>query len=257
MQALNNIEGPNLLGFPIGYKYGLTLFNSFSDSVNDILIDAGGARDLTNAFNLYRNAAHTKQIDATFSDSALASGGRDSNDNLTGPKWFNVLLIGGSGKTSQGFFTTSSSPTLPTGFTYYRRLGSIYWTGSTIKAFHQYGDIFIWDTLNLDSTATIGTTASQITLLVPIGVVVEAKIRCSTSAAGAYAILVTSTNETNSTPSSTYNDSIGADVNSITTNYPGRFPLQVITDTSAQIRLRALANSSQCAVHTKGWREFF
>lgn len=171
------VDGSQLTGIsttapmPLGYLSGFTLLNNSTDATNDIDVAAGAARGDANGMDLSNTSTVIKQLDVVFAEYAspgTPSGGRATADNLTGAKWFHVFVIGGSGKNAQPFFATSASPTLPTGFTAKRRVGSIYWTGSAIRAFVQYGNLFSWNAVSLDlNSTTIGTSATAATLLVP------------------------------------------------------------------------------------------
>jgi hypothetical protein len=158
---------------PRSYLTGLALSNNGADATNDIDIASGICRASDNAADLTIAATHVKQIDVVFAEYSVigtASGGRDSADNLTGAKWFYAYLIGGSGKNDQAFFSTSASPTLPSGFTYSRTIGSVYWTGSTVKAFTQTGDVFHWTAPALDVDVTnLGGSTTGYTLTTPTG----------------------------------------------------------------------------------------
>jgi hypothetical protein len=158
---------------PRSYLAGLALSNNGTDATNDIDIAAGECRSSDDTANLVIASAHVKQLDVVFAEYSVigtASGGRDTADNLTGAKWFYAYLIGGSGKNDQAFFSTSASPTLPSGFTYSRTIGSVYWTGSTVKAFTQTGDVFHWTAPALDVDVTnLGGSTTGYTLTTPTG----------------------------------------------------------------------------------------
>jgi hypothetical protein len=153
--------------------YGLTMSNNSTDATNDIDVAAGGCSDDTYAGRLTMSATCVKQLDVVFaeySSPGTASGGRASADNTTGAKWFHVFLIGGSGKNTQPFFATSLTPSLPSGFTTKRRIGSIYWTGSTIRGFIQMGDLFVWKATVQDFNSNATETRTNRTVSVPGGV---------------------------------------------------------------------------------------
>lgn len=163
---------------PAGYVSGFLATNNASDLTNDEDTGAGSARDDTNAFDLVTTQTIVKQLDVAFAEyvsPGTASGGRASADNLTGAKWFYKWMIGGSGKNTQPFYSTSASPTLPTGFTYKKLVGWLYWTGSAIQRYIQRGneskreyDWYQLSALDYDSS-TLGTTPANVTVLVPPG----------------------------------------------------------------------------------------
>ena len=238
-------------GLPRGYLAGLTLANNVTDAVNDIDVAAGAARDDANGNDLITTATIVKQIDVVFAEYAAPgtpSGGRASADNLTGAKWFHVFMIGGSGKNTQPFFATSLSPTLPTGFTFKRRIGSVNWTGSTILAFKQDGDEFLLNTPVADiNTSTLSTTAVLFAVTVPDGVKVRAIVDFSMFHATSSAVLISSPDQADTAPA----------VNGIATMmsvnaYSGSGKI-VRTDTSRRIRARASAASTNLFGTTNGW----
>ena len=169
---------------------GFIMANNATDATNDIDVGAGIALDDTRLLQLKTSATIVKQIDVAFAEytsPGTASGGRDSADNLTGAKTFNVFMISGFGKPAQPFFSTSLTPTLPTGFTRKRRVGGVYWDGAAIKPFTQDGDEFIWATVHTDLAAGAwGNTAGLTThSSLPTGVKVVAILRAIfTSSAG-------------------------------------------------------------------------
>src|SRR4029434_10376372 len=69
---------------------------------------------------------------------------------------------------------------LPSGFTQFRRIGSMLTTASQWTAFSQLGDEFLWVTPVGDvNDATLGATAKTYVLTVPTGFQVNALIRSS------------------------------------------------------------------------------
>ncbi len=246
---------------PLGYLSGLTLANNGSDATNDLDIAAGAARADDDLADLRLTATNVKQLDVTFSEySAIGtpSGGRDSSDNLTGAKTFHVFLIGGSGKNTQGFFSTSLSPTLPPGFTRKRRVGSILWNGSTIVAFVQDGSYFRLKASVLDvSVTTPGTAAVLATLSVPAGINVHALINASYADGVANADLnISDPSANDEAPSKTaapLGTLWGGNVGPTLVNTVGS--LRVRTNTSSQVRYRAGASSANAVVRiaTLGW----
>lgn len=246
---------------PTGYLSGLTLANNGSDATNDIDLAAGATRSDDDLADLRITSTNVKQLDVTFSEySAIgtASGGRDSNDNLTGAKTFHVFLIGGPGKNTQGFFSTSLTPTKPSGFTRQRRVGSILWNGSTIVGFIQDGSYFRLKASVLDvNTTNPGTSAVTSTLSVPTGLNVRALINASYGDGAGNADLnisdLAANDEAPSKTAAPLGTLWGGNVGPTLLNTVGL--LQVRTNTSAQIRYRAGASSVNAVVRiaTIGW----
>lgn len=259
-QVLTSAGAGNLptftsIGLPTGYLTGLKVSNNGSDAVNDIDIASGKARSDGDAADLTLASTHVKQIDVTFAEYSsigTASGGRDSGDNLTGAKWFRVYLIGGSGKNTQAFISTSSSPTLPSGFTWKRRIDFIYWNGSTIVGFKRMGNWRRWNTPTLDvDTSTLGTTATNFALNLPTGYRWWVMGPVFTNANAAGGLHVASADVTDSAPSASAAP-LGFGAYSSGPN-SGQGWITPFTDTSSQIRARADAANRTFRFSVHGW----
>lgn len=239
---------------PRSYIAGFNLANNTTDPANYLDVAPGAARDENNGYDLATLSTIVKRIDAVFAEYTLpgtASGGRDSNDNLTGAKWFHVYEIGGAGKNTQPFISTSLSPAMPSGFLYRRRVGSIYWTGSAIRAFAQIGDTFYWAASPEDiNTGSLSTTYSSFPLSVPTGVVVEAiaqgVVNCATVPCALFVVRPGDAEHTNNPLARV---SVANQATAI-----GRFT--TLTNTSAQIQARGSQVSTTLTLATVGWRDF-
>lgn len=226
-----------------------------TDAVNDIDFQIGECR-ADAAYELLKLAAvNVKQIDVVFAEYTLIgtpSGGRDSADNLTGAKTFNTYLIGGAGKNTQGFMSTSLAPTLPAGFTFSRLTGSILWDGATIVAFSQLGDEFLHLVPPaIFSTAALGDAELLVTLDVPTGRKLRPLLNVfGLRSATDWEIYLYSPDVTSATPSPTVTPlaTLGGNPeerqNAIT---------HLRTNTSAQIAARADAASTTLRIATLGW----
>ena len=244
-------------------RWGLGLANG-SDATNDIDCAVGAARDSTDRMDLRIEATHTKQIDVSFAEySAIGtpSGGRDSSDNLTGAKWFRVYVIGGPNKNTQLFFSTSASPTLPSGFLWYRRLRYIYWDGSAIRLFLNVADRMLYKVAVQDGNLTDpGTSANTITSsAAPPDAKCYADVaviaRDATPAAETY-ILMTPSNATDTAPSisvaSGYLPAAGAGVPTAT-----NWRQDILLNSSGAFRIRFSASTADHTVyfHFHGFRD--
>lgn len=156
------------------------------------------------------------------------------------------------------FSTNASSPTLPTGYTKYKRLraSQIFTDGSAniIPSFSD-GIQTSWVTVRQDIAVTNpGTSAVLRTLSIPLGIktypIAQYTYFESTAPVGAIYGLVTSPQQTDSTPSSSlYTWNGGPDL-------PGSvFSGLVQSNTSSQIRTRLAGSgaSSNIVITTSGW----
>ncbi len=247
------VESPGML-------YGLTLSNNATDAVNDIDIAIGSCVDPTLGELLTLPSIITKRLDAAWAV-GTNQGGLDTGAiaNTTYHIWIIKRLD--TGVVDALFSASATAPTMPTGYTAKRRIGSIVRAGATIRAFIQVGDLFTWDVPASDvTTTTPGTSAITPTLTVPVGIVLEAQIAFGLLVNGAIGVaigyaLLTSTAQTNTTPSATaynvsYTDGDGSDISFDTF-------AAVLTDTSGQIRYRVSAGGATVTakLRTLGWRD--
>jgi hypothetical protein len=258
--AYADIPPPSLVA-PRGYIDGFVVSNDTTDAVNDIRVSAGLARDDGDAANLSTTATILKQLDVVFAEYSApgtASGGRASADNLTGAKWFHVFLIGGSGKNTQPFFATSLTPTLPSGFTVKRRVGSIYWTGTAIRAFLQMGDEFLWMQPIYDGNPVgVFTTGALVSLSVPSGIKVWALFN-----AGAYEAsrsLTFTSPDLTAIASATAGFPKSANTQFSISNETGStialVPMPPTrTDTAGRVYAR-VSNATNAIILTRGWKD--
>lgn len=244
------------VALPTGYFTGLKLEQDAGDPGNDIIVHPGAARDTGDARNLVLTVDCVKQIDVVFAEYTTPgspSGGRSSSDNLTGAKWFHVFVIGGSGKNTQPFFATSLSPILPTGFTEWRRAGSVWWNGTNIRSFRQIGRTFYFtnpNSLDVD-TSSLGTTATTYSVTTPSGLKTMAVLQVASSHASLFTgVYLSDPDATDLAPSSSAAPlaSVGAGVGTLTNG-----EIHVMTNTSSQIRARAANSSTTLKLYAKGW----
>lgn len=152
---------------PKGYLWGLTLSNA-ADTVNDITVAAGEAKDESHTGVMVLAAAITKQLDAAWAVGTNAGGlntGVKANDT-----WYEVHLIKrvDTGVVDVMFTTTANRATLPANYTLQRRIGWIRNNGTpTILQFTQVDDHFTLTTQRNDAAFTATTTATAVTLTVP------------------------------------------------------------------------------------------
>lgn len=227
------------------YLAGLQMSTAGSSST--ISISAGVAADSTNAVMMSLASAMSKTTSAWASGSG--NGALDTG-TIAASTWYHAHLIFNGTTVDVLASLSATAPTLPSGYTRSRRIGSMktdassHWVG-----FSQNGDEFLWSTSAADDNpATVTTTASLLTLSVPSGIKVNALFRArmgSTSAANA---IFTSPDETDQAASVPQ-----LDLSSVASNFSsGRFSVR--TNTSAQIRVRSDQSSGvNMYIGTFGW----
>lgn len=164
------------------------------------------------------------------------------------------------------FASTSTAPTLPTGYVYYRRIFSLSTSSSgvlqagTPTEINGGGLTYYLATQVKDvDTSSLGTSATLYTLSTPGGVKVQPLVRAQTNNNGNF-ILLTSPDETDVAVGSAYNVVPMWDVCAGTSNATlptgSSTSVILITNTSSQIRARANQASVTLAVITRGWIDF-
>lgn len=229
------------------YLSGLTL--SYS-SVTVFGIAAGAANDSTNASAMVLPSAFTKTTSAWAV--GTGNGGLDTGA-IGAASWYHVYLIQrpDTGLVDVLYSLSASAPTMPANYTLFRRIGSIKTAASQWVSFTQTGDQFIW-AVTLTDVNNIATVASRVskTLTVPTGVVVDALIRAVVAGTNSQALIFTSLQETDQAP---VNAASGlADVTSAA-GVAGLGNLSRLTNTSAQIGVRATGATTTYSIYTYGW----
>lgn len=238
-----------------GYIDGLITSRSSTTAIG---ISAGTCRDSTNAADITCSSAITKTT-SSFS-AGTGNGGLDTGA-IAANTWYAIFAIK---KDSDGTFdglisTSATAPTMPAGYTYYRRIGFAKTNGSSQwTAYFQTEDIFLWDVPVQDINVTNpGTTAVTRTLSVPTFKVFPL-IHCdSTNVTTNFFVLITALDQTDTAASSsvyTYRCS-NADGGSFV--YGSADVTNIWTNTSGQIRSRQSASgaSDTFRISTLGWRD--
>lgn len=238
----------NTIALPRGQLAGMTTSNNVGTPNTKIDVSAGTCRDDTDAFNIVFAASKTIDCGTTGAN-ALDTGA------LANSTWYHLYAIAKADGTMAALASTSvSSPTMPSGYIYKRRIGSAKTDGSAhFITYVQLGDEFLWKSTvkDVDNTGP-GTSAVLYTLSVPTGVQVGALFSLFTSNGGTASTLVTSPDQTD----------VAADTTSlfsVITTASNTAPIahmQVRTNTSAQIRARSdTASVSAMRIQTKGWED--
>ncbi len=246
-----------------GFSYGYPAMRSYlsgctmstAGSSTTMSIADGIAVDSTNV-----SAMVVAAISKTTSAWAVGSGngGKLSAAAIANNTWYHWYAIQrvDTGVVDVGFDTNATSPTLPTNYTLFRRIGSGLTNGSAQwVSFVQYGDLFEL-LANVQSVATTnpGTSAITPTLTTPLGVKVRAWISAvlnNVTSSGTY-VLFTDPAQTDSAATNAQN-SLAAGGNGASNQVGGEF--YVTTNTSSQIRYRLSSSgvSDVMYINTRGW----
>lgn len=219
---------------------GLTL--SAAGGTGTFGIAAGAAADSTNVSLLSLASAYTKTTAAW----GLGSGnGALDTGAIANATWYSVYVIQrvDTGITDVLFSLSATSPTLPTNYTLFRRIGSMKTDGSAHWiTFIQDGNFFWWVTAVADiSSVNPGTAAVTRTLAsVPTGLNMLALVQfvvVNSGSAGGVAAYLSDLATTDSTPSQTFTDLALVD-NATGGVASAGARISVRTNTSAQVRSR-------------------
>jgi hypothetical protein len=116
-----------------------------------------------------------------------ANGALDTG-TIANSTWYHVFLIKrtDTGVVDVLISTSATSPTLPTNYTLFRRIGSMKTDGSAQwTKFSQNGDEFLWDAPVSNISTSPGSTAIQTaTLSTPLGIKTVAILQVGASATG-------------------------------------------------------------------------
>ena len=126
---------------PRGSIWGLGLSNNVTDATNDIDITTGQCSDSTGTADIRLGSALVKRLDAVWAVGTNA-GGRDTG--AISDTWWHVFVIKNltTGVVDALFSTSPTAPTMPSGYTVFRRVGSVYRVSGVLEYFHQLGDYF-------------------------------------------------------------------------------------------------------------------
>lgn len=118
--------------FPTGYMYGFRTYNNASNPTYQIDIEAGVCRDYADTFNMVLTSTLT--VDITQS----GANGLDTGSEASWYWYYIYVIYNPTTTTYAGLLSLSStSPTMPSGYTKYRRIGSVINNGSS--------DFFMFD----------------------------------------------------------------------------------------------------------------
>lgn len=174
---------------PAGMIYGATISNNSGDATNDIDFAAGYVMDSTNAVLFRLAAGLTKQLDGSWV-AGNNHGGRMSAAAIADTCYHCFLIYNATtGAVDCGFDVSPTAPTLPAGYTHFRRIGSINRASSAIRGFRQQGDHFWLTTPIADESVSVATAEGLLSLVaVPNGVKVRPFLSIGLAASGtAYA----------------------------------------------------------------------
>lgn len=193
--------------------------------------------------------------------------GNNQNGLDTGARaadtWYHIWWIAKTDLSAADilFSTSATAPTMPSGWTYKRRIGAVKTDGSSnIIYFIQRNDDFWWgEPPNDISSVALSDTSSLHTVTTPPGIRCLAEL-CGTvehSSTGTEYVYCNSPDLSDPPATSALNNGVcnGIEIASefMTYSLPGSFSARVRTDTSSQVRLVASSGTVTINASTRGW----
>ena len=245
------VDTLSYLGRP---KYALTLSNNALDATNDIDIAAGFCSDETGSVIMRLSSSLTKALDGTTWVVGSGSAGRDAG-SISNAWWYVWLIMRpDTGVVDALFSLSATSPTMPTNYTYKRRIGAVLRISNALVAFFQRGDDFTWSVQRVDRDSSVSTTSAELlTISVPV-VSVMARVSAGISTGGnTREVLLTSPSQADTAPGgSMFSLRLRADGG---VDYADSGQFHIPTSTG-QIRTRATSSTDlDLKVFTVGWRD--
>lgn len=243
---------------PRAYLAGLSTANNATTPATKLDIAAGCCRADDNSVDISLSAALTKRLNAAWA-AGNDAGGLDSGA-IAASTGYHVFLIHNTatGAVDVLFSTSATAPTMPSGYTKKRWIWFIRTDGSSqIRPYIQRGDLCLYKIPELDvNGANISASTGMLyTLPVPPGQCVEVIVNVESSGndGGCYIhtpdVNALYPNLNNGSP---IPPSIGLWDSIFPQAAAGR--IVTMTNTSAQIRVDALANETQSIyIATLGW----
>ncbi len=235
------------------FPRGCTIANNSTDADHDIDIAAGWRYHVSNDAVL-SFSAQTKQLNASYADGDDAGGLFDGS--IAADTTYHVFLItkDSDGSVQCGFDTSETAANIPSGYSNPVMIGSVVTdSSSNILAFTQDGDYFEWAVGVLDvNVGNPGTSGDLRALTVPTGIKVMAEVvfRYSNNDATQGFALLTSPQQTDTTPSASH-----FHVTSSSSFVQAEIGCKRTTNTSGQIRTRSSFSSANTAfnIRTRGF----
>jgi len=240
--------------YPPGHLFGLALSNNTADAVNDIDVSAGACSDSSGIANIALASTMTKRFDANWF-AGSGSGALDTGALVDG--WWHVFaILNPTTHTSDVLASLSvNAPTLPAGYTMFRRLGSVLREAGSLVKFRQFGDIFKWDVPRRSFTNTNAVALGPLALDVPPGVRVSPILSSNMflSAAG-NAVQLMGDGEGTTAAMAICRANIASSNTFTNLSGPGAF----ITNTARQVQFEQLLTSGtlrSSTIDVLGWRD--
>ncbi len=247
--ATTTAAGISRLRDPIGISNsgGSPLRDVFFSTGTFIFDDGSGDENMT---------ARNKSLNSNWTPGSNV-GGLDTGTVAADTTYHCFAIANPATGGAEGLLSASlTSPTLPSGYTKKRRVGSVITDGSAnVIQFNRVGNYFNYNTPILDIDQSFTTTRNINQLTVPDGL--EVLVSANLYRATERSFYICSPSAANLAPSTTTSPlfSIGNIVGASTDNEMGSSTFTVLTNTSRQIAIRASGASSDLRFATLGYAD--
>jgi hypothetical protein len=234
----------------------ITIANNASDANNDIDFSAG-VFQFSDGSGQAAASAITKRLDASWT-AGTNQGGLDTGSKANSTWYHCYAIYNPTTLVSDFLFSTGAiTPTLlPSGYTKFKRLGSIKTDGSgNIRGFFQNRNYFFLKTPVLEFSGSSTTTAALLALNTPLGIKTIAIVSstCGTTPGSTKILRIFSPDATDATPDASNTNGGYIQTSGSTTDvYLGSGNILVPTNTSSQVYHRASV-STTITINTQGW----
>lgn len=245
--------------FPLKHIAGLIVTNNSTDAANDIDVSAGQCVDSTGDY-LLNGTALTKRLDATFT-AGTNQGGLDTGTAASNT-WYYIWAIRKDSDATVDYLisTSSSSPTMPSGYTY-KRLISARKTKTSVAEWEPVlahetaggGEYVAWvdPTLDVALATTLGASARSDAIRVPPIAPVRADVNVGwNDASNAQYVYIYTPGMTDMAPNLGASPLAAYRLSSTTAE---TLKTTVITNSSSQIRLYASSTLDDFRLVTLGY----
>jgi hypothetical protein len=246
---LKSVRGLNVRKLPKYYLTGFAMNNNATDLVNDIDVAAGTCRDFADTVDITLSSVMTKRLDANWA-AGSGQGGLDTGTVADG-SYHVFVILESSGGAVDVLFSTSVIPSLPGGYTSYRRVGSITRGGGSNSAFTQVGDSFHLGTPGIPWNSAAARSKSLLSMSgVPTGILIRPKV-------GGYVVMGTGGDaQFLLAPGSGYNPDLMFMYVKAAAQTDTGFCDSMVTNTSGQMYFTASIGSGSitgCQLKVYGW----
>jgi hypothetical protein len=248
-----------------GAVFGLTTGNNVANPTTQIDIAAGQCRDSTNTADIVLAAGLTKSMAAVWA-AGTGQGGKDLATALAAGQSWHVFVIYNSntGAVDVLFSQSPTAPTLPAGYTNFRRIASLPILGSdqrppagtNIASYRQWGDLFLLTNPNNEFTGQTGSNAVLLKQMVlPLGIKVRAIMYAQDLTVGGKLSLLRVTDPDLGVPAFGGTDQF-AQIRVNSTELYRTAMIEEPTNTNAQIYIQLLNTDDVWALKTRGWWDY-